>query len=319
MRIGQNPAKSAKTVAQPERVTVAVISYIPTLAGYYAQSLDILKVCLESIWENTRVPYDLMVFDNASCEEVRDYLQEAHAAGRIQYLILSEKNYGKAGAWNFIFGAAPGKYIAYADSDVYHYPGWLEPLLEVFDKIPQTGMVTGMPMWTPEEYSTATTAWAEDNDDVVLERGRFLPWEDYWRHSQSLGTDEDNARSHYDTTENLVVRYQGQIYYVGAAHFQFVAPKSVLSSLLPIPSEKPMGQVRLLDVALNERGYLRFCTPNWLVRHMGNTLTGEIPKGSVKTKSSVGGRPLSSFWKRKLPRRLVSWLYHQTFRILYKE
>jgi glycosyltransferase involved in cell wall biosynthesis len=319
MRIGQNPAKSAKTVAQPEKVTVAIISYIPTLAGYYAQSLDVLKVCLESIWQNTRVPYDLMVFDNASCGEVRDYLQGAQAAGRIQYLVLSEKNYGKAGAWNFIFAAAPGRYVAYADSDVYHYPGWLAPQIEVFEKIPNTGMVTGMPMWTPEEYSTATVEWAGENAEVVLERGRFLPWVDYWRHSQSLGSDEEKARNHFETTENLVVQYQGQKYYVGAAHFQFVAPKAVLSSLLPIPSKRPMGQVRLLDIAMNERGYLRFCTPNWWVMHMGNTLTGELQEGLGRPRPTVDQRTVSNFWRRKLPRRLVSWLYHQTFRILYKE
>ena len=36
MRIGQNPAKFVKTVAQPERITVAVLNYIPLLSGYYA-------------------------------------------------------------------------------------------------------------------------------------------------------------------------------------------------------------------------------------------------------------------------------------------
>lgn len=68
MRIGQNPAKSVKTVAQPQDVTVAVVSYIPTLGGYYAQSLDVLQACLNSIWENTRRPYDLMVFGNWRCQ-----------------------------------------------------------------------------------------------------------------------------------------------------------------------------------------------------------------------------------------------------------
>ena len=108
MRVGQNPAKSVKYVAQPKKVTVAVIAYIPTLGGYYAQSLDVLKVCLNSIWENTGIPYDLMVFDNASCPEARIYLHEMHSQGKIQYLVLSEKNIGKAGAWNFVFGAVPG-------------------------------------------------------------------------------------------------------------------------------------------------------------------------------------------------------------------
>jgi hypothetical protein len=314
MRVGQNPAKSVKKVAKPAKVTVAVVSYIPTLGGYYAQSLDVLKVCLNSIWENTNTPYDLLVFDNASCTEVKSYLREAHETGKIQYLVLSDKNYGKSGAWNFIFGAAPGDYIAYADSDVYHHPGWLQAQLAVLDQFPGVGMVTGMPMWTPETYSTATTKWAEQADGITLQRGRYLAWEDYWRHSRSLGADESKARAHYETTENLVIDYQGEQYYIGAAHFQFVSPKRVLAQLLPIPADRPMGQVRNLDIALNQRGYHRLCTSQWWVRHMGNTLEEEYLSPSLQTIPKTG----KGFWQLRIPRRLVTWLYHKSFEILYR-
>jgi len=314
MRIGQNPAKAVKSVAQPAAVTVAVVSYIPTLGGYYTHSLDVLKVCLNSIWENTRAPYDLLVFDNASCLQVRQYLREAQEAGRIQYLVLSEKNYGKSGAWNFIFGAAPGEVIAYADSDVYHYPGWLQAQLAVLAEFPGVGMVTGMPMWTPEDYSTATVQWAEQAQGVTLQRGRYLPWEDYWRHARSLGAQEAKARAHYDNTENLVIQSGGKQYFIGAAHFQFVAPKQVLSGLLPIPSDRPMGQVRNLDIALNQEGYHRLCTSEWWVRHMGNTLE-DLPSESQPQPIPKTGR---GFWQMKLPRRLATWLYHRTFQVLYR-
>jgi glycosyltransferase involved in cell wall biosynthesis len=324
MRVGQNPAKSVNFVAQPEKVTVAIVSYIPTLGGYYAQSLDVLKACLGSIWENTQLPYDLMVFDNASCPEVRAFLTAAHEQGKIQYLILSEKNVGKAGAWNFVFGAAPGEYIAYADSDVYHYPGWLKPQIELLETFPEAGMVTGMPMWTPVEFSTATVEWAEQNPDVILERGRFLPWEDYWRHSQSLGADETKARAQHDANEDLMIVHQGQRYYVGAAHFQFVARKAALQSVLPIPSERPMGQVRLLDIALNEKGYLRFTTPDWWVQHMGNTLQDEFKTSEGQSTSKSAKRSSTKIWHAKIwrlkpLRKIINWLYHRTFEILYRD
>ncbi|MFN2152943.1 MAG: glycosyltransferase family A protein [Anaerolineales bacterium] len=319
MRVGQNPAKSVDFVTQPEKVTVAVVSYIPTLGGYYTHSLEVLQTCLGSIWENTHLPYDLLVFDNASCPEVRTYLSEAHAQGKIQYLALSEKNIGKAGAWNFIFGAAPGEFVAYADSDVYHFPGWLEPQIGLLEAFPQAGMVTGMPMWTPAEFSTATVAWLKTNPDVSLERGKFLPWEDYWRHARSLGAEEAKARAHFESVEDVTMLFQGQRYYVGAAHFQFVARKAALRSVLPIPSERPMGQVRLLDIALNERGYLRFCTPDWWVQHMGNTLQDEYkPQGAGST-AKPAPRGSTKFWRLKPVRKIVNWLYHQTFEILYRE
>jgi glycosyltransferase involved in cell wall biosynthesis len=319
MRVGQNPAKSVDFVAQPEKVTVAIVVYIPTLGGYYAQSLEILQACLGSILENTQLPYDLMVFDNASCPEVRTFLSDAHTLGKIQYLVLSEENIGKAGAWNFVFGAAPGEYIAYADSDVYHFPGWLKPQVTLLETFPQAGMVTGMPMWTPAEYSTATVAWAEQNPDVTVERGRFLSWKDYWRHSRSLGADEAKAREHFDNIEDVTMLYQSQRYYIGAAHFQFVARKSALQSVLPIPSNRPMGQVRLLDMAINEQKYLRFCTPDWWVQHMGNTLQNEFRSQGTEDHKKPSKRNSARIWRFKPVRKIVNWLYHRTFEILYRD
>ena len=319
MRIGQNPAKSVQSVPQPEEVTVAIVTYIPTLGGYYTQSLDILKTCLGSIWENTPTPYDLLVFDNGSCAPVREYLSEAEEAGKIQYLVFSEKNIGKAGAWNFIFGAAPGEYIAYADSDVYHHPGWLGAQLEVLKAFPQVGMVTGMPMWTPEQFSTSTVAWAQAHPEIRLEWGRFLAWQDYWRHSQSLGADEEEARAHYDANETICVFRGEEQYYVGAAHFQFVAPKQALQSVLPIPSRRPMGEVRLLDIALNERGYLRLTTPDWWVEHMGNVLADRFKTRETETTTRAGGAPRGGIWKSKLVQKLARWLYHLSFEILYRD
>jgi glycosyltransferase involved in cell wall biosynthesis len=317
MRIGQNPAKSIPYVAQPERVTVAIVTYIPVLGGYYQRSLDVLKVCLNSLRENADNPFDLLVFDNGSCPEVRTYLTSERDQDRIQYLVLSDQNVGKAGAWNFIFSAAPGEFIAYADSDVYFYPGWLSAQLDVLETFPRAGMVTGMPMWTPEEFSTSTTQWAQMAAEVQVERGRFLPWDDYWRHARSLGADETEARQHFDSTENICLTHGDDRYYVGAAHFQFVARREALQSVLPIPSERPMGQVRLLDVAINERGYLRLCTSDWWVRHMGNSLQGvEADSPSYNPPSR---HPTRRFWDLKPVRKLLRWLYHHIFEILYKD
>jgi glycosyltransferase involved in cell wall biosynthesis len=136
MRIGQNPAKSSKSVARPERLTVAVLNYIPFLSGYYAEMLDVLKVSLNSLRETADLPFDLLIFDNGSCEEVLQYLADEKQAGRIQILILSEKNLGKGGAWNVILAGAPGEIIAYADNDVLFYPGWLSKSVQLLETFP---------------------------------------------------------------------------------------------------------------------------------------------------------------------------------------
>ncbi len=137
MRVGQNPAKFVQGVTRPQRVTVAVLTCIPALKGFHAQALDVLKACLDSLWTHTSPDHDLMVFDNGSGPETVAYLLEAHQAGRIQYLTLSEKNLGKGGAWNQIFTSAPGEILAYTDSDAEFSPGWLEELAEDLGDVPQ--------------------------------------------------------------------------------------------------------------------------------------------------------------------------------------
>jgi hypothetical protein len=190
--------------------------------------------------------------------------------------------------------------------------------VELLEKFSLIGMVTGMPMWTPREFSTSTIEWAKKEPDVHLEIGKFLSWEDYWRHAKSLGAVEREARTHFDRIEDVTVELQGRRYFVGAAHFQFVARKTALEKVLPIPSQRPMGQVRLLDIALNEQGFLRFCTPHWYVQHMGNTLQSEFASQSVKVEND--NKPVSSlFWELKPVRKVVNWLYHQTFEILYRD
>jgi len=316
MRLGQNPAKFIPEVIKPASVTVALITYIPFLGGYYTESLEVLKTCLSSIWENTNLPYDLMVFDNASCQEVRTYLIEAHRQGLIQYLILSEKNLGKSGAWNAIFGAAPGEFIAYADSDVYFHPGWLPAQLKLFEIFPNLGMVTGAPLRIPEKYSTSTIQWAESDAGADLSRGVILSWEDWWKHARSLGvTTEAEGRRLYAANEDVVIQYNGKRYYVGAAHFQFVARKDVLQSVLPIPAKRPMGEVRSLDILINEKGCLRLSTSEWWVEHLGNTLTQEM-------KREDGGVPVSrsnrGFFQLAVIRRFLLWVHNTIFRIYFR-
>ena len=328
MRIGQNPAKFVESIPQPARVTVAIISYIPFLSGYYAQSLDVFKACLNSLWAHSDLPYDLLVFDNASCMEVRTWLSEQHEAGKIQYLVLAEKNLGKVAAWNFVFAAAPGEIIAYADADIYFEQGWLSTLVSILDAYPHAGMVTGIPMWSPAQFSTTTVEWAEKTDGVTLERGKLLAWEDYWKHAQSLGQSEEEAQENFEKQVDQRVTIQrfsvsanqqsainNQQFFIGAGHFQFVACKSILQEVIPIPADKPMGQVRRLDVAINERGYLRLSTPEWWVRHMGNVLPEDVG-GEMRQQTATPPRVKVL---RGPMRRVVQWVYHKAFDLLYKE
>jgi glycosyltransferase involved in cell wall biosynthesis len=295
MRKGQNPAKFVKDVARPERITAGLINYIPFLSGFYAETLDVLKVCLDSMRKEAGLSFDLMVFDNGSCREVREYLVNEKEAGRIQYLILSEKNMGKGGAWNMILAGAPGEIIAYADSDVLFSPGWLKRSVEILETFPDVGMVTARPFRTPAGFYSNTLRWARKTRGAKLEQGQFIPWETFLEFNLSLGQTEEENRKVYAETKDWRIQYKGITAMAGGSHWQFTAYKSTLQQFLPFEMDKPMGQVRQLDKRMNDAGLLRLMVSDPLAMNMSNTLgylRGELKGGGKNKRVSFGKRVL---------------------------
>lgn len=314
MRKGQNPAKFVKDVARPERITVALLNYIPFLSGFYAETLDVLKVCMELMRKDAGLPFDLMVFDNGSCAEVREFLVKEKEEGRIQYLILAEKNMGKGGAWNIMLGGAPGEIIAYTDSDVLFSPKWLSRSVEVLETFPNVGMATARPFRTPPEFYELTLEWARKN--AKLEGGQFIPWGTFLEFNLSLGQTEEENKIVYAETKDWRIQYQGVTAVAGASHWQFTAYQSTLQQFLPFDMDKPMGQVRQLDKRMNDAGLLRLMVCDPLAMNMSNTLgylRGELGKQSVKGKARLGKRLLEvGFIKKMLLaayNKIFNWYY----------
>lgn len=314
MRKGQNPAKFVKEVAKPERITAAMLTYIPFLRGFYEETLDVLKVSLDSMRTEAGLPFDLLVFDNGSCPEARDYLIQEKEEGRIQYLILSEKNVGKGGAWNVILAGAPGEIIAYADSDVLFSPDWLGRSVEILESFPNVGMVTARPFRTPPEFYSATLDWAREN--ARLEDGQFIPWETFLEFNLSLGQTELENKKVYADTKDWKLTYKGVAAIAGASHWQFTAYKSTLQQFLPFEMDKPMGQVRQLDKRMNDAGLLRLMVSDPLAMNMSNTLgylRGELGKEQPKKKLSLSKRLLELTPVKKVLlaayNKIFNWYY----------
>jgi glycosyltransferase involved in cell wall biosynthesis len=314
MRKGQNPAKFVKDVARPERITVALLNYIPFLSGFYAETLDVLKVSLESMRRDAGLPFDLMVFDNGSCAEVCDFLVKEKEEGRIQYLILSEKNMGKGGAWNVMLASAPSEIIAYTDADVLFSPKWLSRSVEILETFPNVGMVTARPFRTPPEFYESTLKWAREN--ATLEDGQFIPWEIFLEFNLSLGQTEEENKKVYAETRDWRIQYKGVTVMAGASHWQFTAYKSTLQQFLPFDMDKPMGQVRQLDKRMNDAGLLRLMVSDPLAMNMSNTLgylRGELKDAGKKKRSSFGKRVLEIGFIKKILlaiyNKIFSWYY----------
>ena len=260
--------------------------------------------------------FDLLVFDNGSGAEALDYLGSLYTTNRIQFLILSKRNLGKGRAWELIFNAAPGEVIAYADSDVIFYEGWLTGAIRLLETFPRVGMVSCRPMRTYAQGHTATTAWATQEPEARLEEGQFIEWEAFREHDLYLGLTEEEVASRFEQTSDLRVTYRTQQALIGAAHWQFVAYKQVLQACLPLGIERPLGDDRKLDEAINQAGYLRLMTVEPLVRHLGNTLPEGIAGPGQEGRSNrtrIHARS-SRFLDFPIVRRLLLGIYNKIFR-----
>jgi hypothetical protein len=326
MRVGWNPLKRMRRRTPQRRVTVATLTHIPLLAGYYAQSLDVLRLMLASLRAHTAEDVDLMVFDNASCPEARQFLAGEHEAGRIQFLTLSRENVGMLAAQNILMQSAPGEFLAYADGDVFFYPGWLEASLRILEGYPMAGVVTGLPIrHRAKAFTRSALAWAQAEPEALLETGDLIDRE--WTEAFCEGTGRKTQR-YLDENKGLVdhrISYRGVRAYTGASMFQFVGRKSVVEKGLPFSTAWLLRGSDEMLVRLDEQGYLSLATDGLYVHHLGNTLNEKWRAAAVALGVPLSSPPLppdhspaSRLARRALVRRGLLRLYDGLFRLLYR-
>ena len=93
-----------------------------------------LKLCIDSISDNTELPYEIIVVDNASTDETAAYLRGLN--GQVRYCILPE-NYGFSGAVNRGLMMAKGTTMLVLNNDTLVTDNWLENMLGCLNSIPR--------------------------------------------------------------------------------------------------------------------------------------------------------------------------------------
>ena len=325
-RIGVNPSRNQTLSFTPPRVTVAVLVYAPHQAGYFQHRLDVTRLTLESILANTEQPYELLVFDNGSCEEMVSYLQGLYAEGKIDRLVLSRQNIGKLNALYRIAHLASGSVIAYSDDDVYHLKGWLPAHLEVLDTFPNVGAVTGFYIRQRVVMSSESTlAWAKTGAESV-ERGLLMPhkWEE--EYMENSGRTPERYAQEVAGVEDVVVTYHGLKAWISAHHFEVLTPKKVLLEVLEEMladgwSDQLMGRMVEMDDRMDAKGYLRLTTYTQTMCLLGNALDEEVAalaaQDGIRAQAAASPRPRSGLLTRLAANRrvrngiqgLINWLY----------
>lgn len=322
-RLGANPYRGHTTDYRPARVTVAVLTCVPEFTGYFQHRLEVIQLCIGSILANTSLPFDLLVFDNGSCPEFVDYLRELHSSGKVDYLLLSQRNIGKVNALREMFRFAPGELVAYTDDDNFFLPGWLEEHLKIIDTYPNVGMVTGFYVRHRVVAGVASTLAFASRPEVTVERGDFvLPeWRDQFMANTNRTPEKYAAES--AGLQDTVIEYQGVPAFVSAHHFQFVAPSQIILKVLPEWSEQLMGQMVEMDQAVDRLGYLRLTTRRQTLHLMSNLASDEdrqraaemgvsAPRANARRMNPVAGKLLGNRLFKPVIRKLNDW----TFKLL---
>ncbi len=97
---------------------------------------EFTQLALESIRAHTAVPHEIIIVDNGSREETTRWLRTLQDVR----VIFNAENRGFAAGTNQAFAAARGEYVVMLNNDVIVTAGWLDRLLDAFDRIPGIGI-----------------------------------------------------------------------------------------------------------------------------------------------------------------------------------
>lgn len=119
--------------------SIVVVHYsLPDdFGGKRAQGADrsqMMKQSLESLFNNTDYPAEIIVMDNGGKPDDTDWLLEKVREGKIQTLVRYSQNLNFAWAWNQGFRLATGDYVCFTCNDLTYDKGWLSTCINLLEK-----------------------------------------------------------------------------------------------------------------------------------------------------------------------------------------
>ncbi len=274
MRQGQNPAKMGLAAYQPKRLGMALLSYIPSQTGYFAQSLEVLRYQIASIHNSTK-EFDLLVFDNGSCPEVQEELRHLHSQGFIHFLMLSRFNIGKTGALNWILAAMPNEFIGFSDGDVLFRPGWFEKSLEILQAFPTAGLVSVQPCLFDVLKGEARAQHTLENDPGYRLSSCLPDPAVVEEYGHGVGMEFQDIEALKQKPVPVVEETRSGVRaLIGQSHMQFILPRAVARRVRPLPASHALfrEETKRLNAYIDQLGLVQLTSLEAYVYHMGNRL-----------------------------------------------
>jgi hypothetical protein len=274
MRIGINPEKENKNLIIENYHRIIIPVYIPHFEGYFEESFEIFKLCLQSLLKTVHTRTRITIYNNNCHQAVKDFIDtEFERSIYIDQVFHSKENLGKI---NAILAASKGNLeplITITDADVLFEQGWQAAVEDVFVHFPEAGMVGPVPSSKALTNYTSST-WFYGIFKGKLRFQKVLDPEAMHKFDVSLGNKELIYKPiHLEKYLVLNNKKKSGEAVVGCGHFVATMKRDVFDKGTSEPAFiKIVGGVeaKFIDAPNDNLGYLRLATTKNYAFHMGN-------------------------------------------------
>lgn len=332
MRVGFNPNKDKLQKPNDFFHQVIIPVYIPNQEGYFKDSFQILKLCLESLLKTSHAKTYITVVNNGSCIEVINYLDNLYREEKIQELIHTSD----IGKLNAILKGLVGHnfdLITITDADVLFLNDWQKETYTVFENFKKTAVVSPVP--SPKMLK-------QFNENIYLDKFfstqlKFTKTRD--KHGlRMFATSIGNTEFYKDVhlNKNLTISNNNVSAVIGAGHFVATYRGDCFDGIKKRFSDYRLGgnsEQILLDKPAEDKGYWRLATAGNYAYHMGNVFEdwmietfSKIEENNEEIKIPINLiakpttylRPFAKILFKIITRRVIWFLFLQ-FKGLTKE
>ncbi|UWY28606.1 glycosyltransferase family 2 protein [Flavobacterium sp. TR2] len=293
MRIDFNPNKDKQREPNYFFHQVIIPIYIPNFNGYFRESFQILKYCLESLLKTAHSRTFITLVNNGSCRDVVDYLDELYRIGKI-HEIIHTSNIGKLNAVLKGISGHDFSLITVSDSDVLFLNDWQEETYKVFENFPKTGAVCPTPSSRSLKNYTSNI-WFELFFSKSLYFSKVKNPKALKAFAESVGNSRFYNEAHLE--KYLTVSNKNSRAVVGAGHFVTTYRKEAFEKNNLKYSDFVLGgesEKKLLDLPVIRKGMWRLSTEDNFAYHLGNVEEQWMKEvlGALKSNNYVDEKPI---------------------------
>lgn len=269
MREGRNPNLTVKGNGFGD-IMLSVVTHLLPTESYHSKRMEVVRTCLTSMREHCVLPVKILIWDNGSCPELIDWVEQIYKPD----IFVKSYNIGKPLAKRAIAGMLPPNTImGFSDDDMYFEENWLEPQLELLQTFPNVACVSGYPLRTSFRWGNELTK--ERLKKVCkFTAGKIIP--EKWERDfcTSIGRNYNEHAQKTISDYEIVAQYMDKKAFLTSHHCQFIGYAGIIYKAAQI-DYSVLGDEKPFDINMDKLGN-RLATTQRLTRHMGNVIDDQL-------------------------------------------